>query len=62
MATEDSSFGHPAELPGEPTTLNLADFLDSDRDTAAEKLRTELDRIRDAEREAERDSAEARLY
>jgi hypothetical protein len=62
MATEDSAFGHKAELPGEPTTRSLADLLDSDSDAVAERLREKLDRIRDAERDAERASGEVRLY
>jgi hypothetical protein len=62
MATEDNTFGHEAELPGEPTTQSLADYLDADRDAAAEQLKTQLDRIREAERDAERASAEVRLY
>ncbi len=62
MATEDSAFGHEAELPGEPTTQSLADLLDSDEDAVAKRLREQLDRIREAERDAERASAEVRLY
>jgi hypothetical protein len=62
MATEDSTFGHEAELPGELTNQTLADLLDSDSDAAAEQLRRQLDRIREAEREAERASEGVRLY
>lgn len=62
MATEQSGFGHEAELPGEPTRRSLADLLDSDSDAVVERLREELDRIREAEREAERASGEVRLY
>ncbi|SRR5712692_5617670 len=62
MATEDSAFGHEAELPGEPTTRSLADLLDADSDAVAERLKEKLDRIRQAERDAERASGEVRLY
>jgi hypothetical protein len=62
MATDDSAFGHKAELPGDPTTRNLAELLDSDSDAVAQRLRESLDRIREAEREAERASGEVRLY
>jgi len=62
MATTRGTFAHQPELPGEPTTQSLADLLDSDNESVTERLKEQLDRIREAEREAERSSAEVRLY
>lgn len=62
MATTRGTFAHQAELPGETTHQSLADVLDSDSEAVTERLKQQLDLIRDAEREAERSSAEVRLY
>ena len=57
-----TEFGRPAAALGEQTELSLAEILGSDPETFAEQLRGRLDRIRAAEREAERDTAGIRLY
>lgn len=62
MTGTATDFGHEAATPGEPTMLSLADLLGFDSGAAAERLQEQLDLIRDAEREAERASAEVRLY
>jgi hypothetical protein len=60
--TTPKEFGQRAALPGEQTTRSLAEILDSDTEAVAARLREQLDRIRDAEREAERATAQVRLY
>jgi hypothetical protein len=62
MATTPETFAHQAELPGKATTESLAELLDSDTGNVTERLRGQLDQIREAERDAERASAEVRLY
>lgn len=62
MTTEPDTFGYEADLPGERTSQSLADLLDSDAKVAAEQIKTQFERIRQAEREAERAFAEVRLY
>lgn len=57
-----TEFGRKAAALGEPTELSLAEILGSDPETFAEQLRERLDRIRAAERAAERDIAGIRLY
>ena len=57
-----TEFGRKAAPLGEPTELSLAEILGSDPETFAEQLRQRLDRIRAAERAAERDTAGIRLY
>lgn len=57
-----TDFGREAAALGEPTERSLAEILGSDPGTFADQLRKQLDRIRAAEREAERDTAGIRLY
>jgi hypothetical protein len=62
MGTMRGTFAHQADLPGDTTNQSLSDVLDSDSEAVTERLKHQLDLIRDAEREAERSSAEVRLY
>jgi len=53
----------PVRRPGEHTDQSLSELLDvKENDAASSKLRQDLDRIREAERTAERNAAGVRLY
>lgn len=53
----------PVKRPGEHTEQSLAELLGvKEGDDASDKLRQDLERIREAERAAERAAAAARLY
>jgi hypothetical protein len=60
--TTSADFGHQAAEPGERTNRSLADVLGIDPSDLANELSTRLERIREAERKAERATAEVRLY
>lgn len=57
-----AEFRTDATVLGTPTDQTLAEFLGTTPDSIAENLRPLLDRIREAEREADRSTAEVRLY
>lgn len=60
--TTTSDFKHESQVPGIKTNQTLADILGTTSSELAEELGPRLNRIRVAEREAERTTAEVRLY
>lgn len=57
-----SDFKQEAQAPGTKTDKTLAEILGTTPASLAEELGPRLDRIREAEREADRTTAEVRLY
>lgn len=57
-----SDFKQEAQVLGTLTSRSLAEILGTTPDALAAELGPRLDRIRDAEREAERTTTEVRLY
>lgn len=60
--TTTSDFKQEAQVPGTKTDKTLAEILGTTPDELADELGPRLNRIRVAEREAERTTAEVRLY
>jgi hypothetical protein len=60
--TTPADFGRRAAEPGQRTNRTLADILGIDPGELVGELHDRMDRIREAEREAERATAEVWLY
>lgn len=60
--TTTSDFKQEAQLLGTKTDKTLAEILGTTAAALADELGPRLNRIREAEREAERTTAEVRLY
>lgn len=60
--TTTSDFKQEAQVLGKKTHKTLAEILGTTPEALAEELSPQLERIREAEREAERTTAEVRLY
>lgn len=56
------SYGHEAAESGQRTDSTLAEVLGIDPVALADEVRSRIELIREAEREAERATAEVRLY
>lgn len=60
--TTTADFKQEAQAPGTKTDKTLAEILGTTPAALADELGPQLSRIREAEREAERTTAEVRLY